>query len=69
MADIHEVFVLLNVHKLAHEHGDALKNIRDAAMQRLRQMDAEHAQAAADPVYPEAKDESEVETEEEETHE
>jgi len=64
MADIGEVFALLNVHKLAHDHGDALKNIRDAAMQRLQAIDAEHAEAAkapADPVYPAPEEEEEHE--------
>lgn len=43
MADMDEVAGLLHVHEKAHAHGEALKNIRDAAWAKLKQIDAEHA--------------------------
>lgn len=47
MADMQEVYGLLHVHKMAHEHGEAFRNIKDAAWERLQQIDKEHAEAKA----------------------
>lgn len=46
MADLDEVTALFQIHQAAMAHGEQFKNIRDAAISRLRQIDAEHADAA-----------------------
>lgn len=43
MADFNEVAELFHIFKAAHEHGDQFKHIRDAALERLRAINEEHA--------------------------
>lgn len=43
MADFSEVAELFHIFKAAHEHGDQFKHIRDAALERLRAINEEHA--------------------------
>lgn len=59
MADMDEVAGLLHVHEKAREHGDALKNIKDAAWERLVQINAEHGAKPAPEPEPETADEPE----------
>lgn len=43
--DFNEVAELLHVHKAAAEHGSALAHIRDAALTRLKEIEAEAIEA------------------------
>lgn len=50
MADFDEVAQLLHVFKASHEHGEQFKHIRDAAFERLRAINDEHAPKKDEPV-------------------
>lgn len=67
MADFSEVSELLHVWKASHEHGEQFKHIRDAALQRLKAINEEHAPKKDEPVVEEPTPEPEVEDEEVET--
>jgi len=41
--DINEISALLHIHEKASAHGDALKNIKDAAWKTLLSANEEHA--------------------------
>lgn len=47
MSDINETGALFQLHKLASEHGDLFPNIKAAVMEKLRTIEAEHAQKPA----------------------
>lgn len=47
MSDIDETGALFQLHKLAAEHGDLFPNIKSAVMEKLRAIEAEHAQKPA----------------------
>ena len=49
MADFDEVAQLLHIFKGTHEHGDTFKHIRDAAWQRLKEINDEHAPKKDEP--------------------
>lgn len=57
MADFSEVAELFHIFKAAHEHGDQFKHIRDAALERLRAINEEHAPQKEEPVDEEPSDE------------
>lgn len=55
MADLEEVAALLHVHKGLHEHGDQFPHLKKAVMEKLREIEADHA-----PKKPEAEKEAEA---------
>lgn len=48
--DINELAALLHIHKATGEHGSSLVHIRDAVWERLKQINADHAPPAPEPV-------------------
>lgn len=66
MADLAEVAALLHVHKGLHEHGEAFPHLKKAVLEKLREIEADHAPKKAEPEpapEPEAATEPEPEAE------
>lgn len=52
MDNSEEVAALLHIHEKASAHGEALKNIRDAAMKKLQQINDSHSPPAKESEAP-----------------